>query len=880
MQWANAQSELTELSVDYKASDRSIINILEDLEDRYDLNFAYSSESFDQIKLDVNYQDRSLGQILDELTKENRLEYKIFDNVIMLRKSSNYNELVSSQKYQTSYHLKGKVVESAEETPMSFASISVENSNVGTYTDESGSFDIEVPAKYAASNLIIQYLGYDDQQYKIEESEKNFLLVPLNVSAYSISEITIVNRDVDIRIGGKDQAIVINESQIQNTTSGLAGNDLSRNLQLLPGISASDDASADIKIRGSNSDETLLILDGIPVYNASHYYGIFSSINSNYIESINLYKNTFPIQYGGKTAGVVEMLSQHKVDKEINFSAEINLLTASLNLGVPTSKNSNLLISGRSTIGNVSNTNFNSFTTRPSDDVVLTQNFQETPSTTQADPNFNFYDINAKYFWIPNEKTSLSLNYYSSNDDFSLRSQLIRKGRQEELIELITNNEEQWNNLGASAILKTTIGSNLNIDAKVFYSKYENNNVTNINLKNTRAREKNLLVIGSQTNMITDTGFNSKVSKKFSDHRISLGLDVVQHDILYQFLENKNDNLVGNDQVAEITPYAALDLQLSDKLSFNLGVRNSYYEGTGRFYLSPRSSLNYTASDKLKLKGSFSHNQQFIRELNYEYRGQPYELWVHADQGSIPIIGSTNFMLGGTRRFGNILLDIEFYQKNMTGMIEYAILAPTGREGEDAPGQSPLENRSSAYDLFTGEGRSRGMDLLLSTNLKNYDTYLSYTLSKTEHSFEQIRRGEYFASEDDRTHQLKWVNEYHFGNLSVGANWIYSTGRLYTDLNAFINNEDIRTISPKRRNTRLRPYQRLDLSTSYKLKFGDHKATFGLSLFNALNYQNVKYEQLIESRALDDKKPLNDVVGTTTNLLSRTLNLSFRFDLN
>jgi len=379
--------------------------------------------------------------------------------------------------------------------------------------------------------------------------------------------------------------------------------------------------------------------------------------------------------------------------------------------------------------------------------------------------------------------------------------------------------------------------------------------------------------------MIRDVGFNSKIFKNFGDHKVSLGLDAVEHDILYQFLENRSDNLIGDNKVIEVTPYAALDLQLTDKLSFNVGARNSYYEGTDRFYLSPRSSFNYEASDKQKFKGSLSLNQQFIRELNYEYRGQPYELWVHADQETIPIIGSTNFMLGATRRFGNILLDIEFYQKNMTGMIEYAILAPTGKEGEDPPGQSLLENRTSEYELFTGNGRSKGLDLLLSTNLKNYDTYLSYTLSKTEHSFEQIRKGEYFASEDDRTHQLKWINEYHFGNLSFGANWIYSTGGFYTDLSAFGNNEDIRTISPKRRNIRLRSYQRLDLSTSYKLKFGDHKASFSLSLFNALDYQNVKYEQLIESRAQDDKKPLNEVVGTTTNLLSRTLNLSFRFDL-
>ena len=879
-QYVHAQTAVKDLQIDYKASHRSIVNIIEDLERKYDINFAYASESFGQIHLDVNFEKQSLGAVLDLLTAQNNLEYKVFDGVIMLRKSNDYSDLVSTENYKTSYHLKGKVIELEKDTPMAFASISVANSTIGTYTDETGNFDIEIPAAYAESDLIIQYLGYDDQQYKIKEAVDEFLLIPLNVSAYSISEIMIVNRDLDIRVSNKDQAMMISESQIQNTTSGLAGNDLAKNLQLLPGISATDDASADIKIRGSNNDETLLILDGIPIYNASHYYGIFSAVNSNYIESINLYKNAFPIHYGGKTAGVVEMLSKNNIAQKPSLSAEVNLLTASVNVDLPITKKSSLSLSGRSTIGDVSNTKFNALTSRPLNEVVRTQNFSDNTATSQADPNFSFNDINAKFLWIPNEKSSISFNYYSSNDDFSLSSGLTRLNMQEQRIDLKTDNEEHWNNLGLSAIIKTTFGNGLNFDSRFFYSKYDNNNLTDLNIKNERARVMDLQVIASQSNQIQDIGLNTKASKKFGAYDLTAGLDAIQHDVVYQFSENKTDNLIGNDQVAEFAPYAALDLQMTDKLSFNLGARSSYYEGTQKSYLSPRTSFNYVASEKLKLKGSYSHNQQFIRELNYEYRGQPYQLWVSADQQEIPIIESTNLMLGGTMSFGRFLLDVELYQKNMTGMIEYVVLAPTGMPDGGPPGQLPQENMTSNYDLFTGVGRSKGIDILLSSNFKNYDTYLSYTLSKTEESFEEIRRGEYFASEDDRTHQLKWINEYHIGNLSLGANWIFSTGRLYTDLTAFGNNEDVRSIPTSQRNKRLPSYQRLDLSTAYKLKFGDNKLTLGLSLFNALDRQNVQYEQLIESRPKDDKKPLNSVVGTTSNLLSRTLNLSFKFDLN
>jgi len=811
-----------------------------------------------------------LDKVLDFLTRENRLEYKIFDDVIMLRKSSDYDELVSTQSYKTSYHLKGKVVDAQGNNPMGYATIAIDGSTIGTYTDEEGNFDIEIPAKYSEANITIQYLGYDDQLYKIAESENIFLLVPLNISATNISEITIINRELDIKISDQDQAMVINNTQVQSSTSGLAGNDFARNLQLLPGLNATDDTSAEIKIRGSNSDETLLILDGIPVYNASHYYGIFSSINSNYIESINLYKNTFPIQYGGKSAGVVEINSKNQLSDRLSLVADINLLTGSANLTVPLTQKSNLLLSGRTTIGDISNTNFNSFSPQPREP-IRTQNFVDNTINTGADPDFNFYDINAKYLWQHNENSTFSLNFYSSDDDLSVESILRGEKMTGQKVDLITNTEEYWNSLGASVIYQTIFNNNLKFDGRIYYSKYSNQNFTDITILDKRAQLEETEVGATQNNSLRDLGVNFKVSKSYGKNNLSLGLDAVQHDVVYQFIENNKNSLNGDDTVSELTPFLAYDIKLSDKLNFNIGGRGSYYEGTDKVYYSPRLSINYQPADALKLKGSYSINQQFIRELNYEYRGQLYKLWVQGNQNSTPIINSKNSMLGVTARLGKFLVDVEVYHKDMTGMIEFAVVNPTG--------QPPNQNLPSRYDTFIGNGRSRGIDLLLSTNFKNYDTYLSYTLSKTQHSFEEIRRGEYFDSEDDRTHQLKWINEYHLGDFSFGANWIYSTGRLYTDLKAFSNNEDIRDISPTQRNKRLPSYKRLDLSTTYALKFGENKASLSLSLFNALDYQNVKYEQLVESRSKEDSKPLNSVLGTTTNLLNRTLNLSFKIDL-
>lgn len=57
-----------------------------------------------------------------------------------------------------------------------------------------------------------------------------------------------------------------------------------------PGVTAHEDNDAGLKIRGGNSEETMVILDEIPLYNETHYYGFFNAVNAEYIDNMQLYK--------------------------------------------------------------------------------------------------------------------------------------------------------------------------------------------------------------------------------------------------------------------------------------------------------------------------------------------------------------------------------------------------------------------------------------------------------------------------------------------------------------------------------------------------------------------------------------------------------------
>ena len=83
--------------------------------------------------------------------------------------------------------------------------------------------------------------------------------------------------------------------------------DVLRTLQLLPGVQSGTDGASGLFVRGGSPDQTLLLLDGVQVYNASHLFGFFSVFNSDAIKHVELIKGGFPARYGGRLSSVVDI---------------------------------------------------------------------------------------------------------------------------------------------------------------------------------------------------------------------------------------------------------------------------------------------------------------------------------------------------------------------------------------------------------------------------------------------------------------------------------------------------------------------------------------------------------------------------------------------
>ena len=112
------------------------------------------------------------------------------------------------------------------------------------------------------------------------------------------------------RIGAPDAPLTLDALDITDNPG--PGDDPLRAIARLPGVT-SDGISARTYVRGGDADEVLLLLDGFPLRRAFHlpsYQNLFSVIDANLIQRINVYSGGFPARFGNRMAGVFDLQSR------------------------------------------------------------------------------------------------------------------------------------------------------------------------------------------------------------------------------------------------------------------------------------------------------------------------------------------------------------------------------------------------------------------------------------------------------------------------------------------------------------------------------------------------------------------------------------------
>lgn len=864
-----------------------LYNILNDFEEHYGIHFDYDTEELQNQRIPRKvFRDVPLSIAIEELLNPFEIQFKIMgSNRVLIRKSLDEIEALT-EPTRSNFKLQGVIVEESTGESLPFATVTITGTTNGAISNIDGYFTLnDVPSD--TISLTVQYIGYQTRDFKLYPQlfEKGGRIpIPMHPITTELEEVIVSEkREHMMRASEKVSMVSISPKQLDGLPS-LGEKDIFRSMQLLPGISGTNETSSGLYVRGGTPDQNLVLFDGFNVYHVDHFYGFFSAFNANAVKSVQLYKGGFDAKYGGRISSVVNLTGKDGNQYKPSGSFGISALSVNGSYEAPFAKGKGTAFVAlrrsytdliRSGIYNNINGLF-----EDEEDQLQAPRGGRGPgggrfAQVQNEPDFYFYDLNAKVSFRPNDNDILEFSVYNGQDKLDNSNEFSSDqlggrfggGGGENSFSNETIDETGWGNIGAS--LKwgrqwsDKLFSNNILSFSNYFSNRERFNISDITTADSSFTARN----GSlENNDVRDFSAKSQWEYMLDEkHELGFGAEVLYSDIDYLLVQNDTTNILDReDQGITLSTYAQDTWSPFTGFTITPGLRLNYYNNTNKVYVEPRLSFGYNFTEKLKLKGAWGKYNQFVTRVVREDVSQGNrDFWLLANNDQNPVSSATHYILGGSYETESLLFDVEAYHKDLTGLSEYTL-----RFSNNVRARS-----TEVSELFyEGNGYSQGVEFLAQKKFGKHTGWLSYTLSQTIYNFPDLSDTS-FPALHDQTHEFKLVESLRLKNWTLGATWVYATGKPYTeplgsyDVTLLDGSTNTYLSISDKNGQRLPDYHRLDLSLTHNFNWGKGKAQIGASIFNLYNNTNVWYKTY---DFIDE-----DLIETDITTLGFTPNLFF-----
>lgn len=711
-------------------------------------------------------------------------------------------------------------------------------SKTGTVTNEYGFYSITIPENKAV--LRISYLGLNTR-FAAVPTGKDELDVALEgedlqeIEGVEVSAESVRKSTEETNSGTLELSL----DKVEKLPVFMGEKDVVKTLQLMPGVSSGGEGSSGLYVRGGGPDQNLILLDGVPVYNASHLFGFFSVFNNDALSKVTMIKGGFPARYGGRTSSVLDMRMKEGNMKKYNIEGSIGLISSKLLVEGPIKKDKTaFIVSARRTYAD-----------------LLIKPFIR---NQENQGGYYFYDLNAKIHHKINNKHHLYLSGYFGQD----------KAKFEDKYEYTNNNEPSnptsyksesesglgWGNAIGAFRWNYRIAPKLFMNTTATYSLYKFNIGANdfYSTTDTSGTSSSSFEINYLSNIEDWSGKTDFTYIPNTRHYVKFGVGNIYHTFrpgVFSFKESGYGS--GSESKSETIQYAneasayiENDHKITEWLKINYGLHYSMFFVKEKNYsqLQPRISGNAVISDNSSIKFSYARTAQFIHLLSNTGIGLPTDLWVPSTEKIGPIIAD-QVGLGYNQLFAEnkYNLVVETYYKTMSNLIQY-------KEGVSFIGNSTnWENK-----VEVGRGWSYGGEVFLEKKQGDLTGWVGYTLSWTERQFDNINGGEKFPYTYDRRHDLSIAATYELNKKwDFGVVFVASTGRavsLPTQQFGAAQNPILSNFYANQVNYlssingyRMPAYHRLDIGANYHKEKKWGETIWSFSIYNVYSRQNAFY---------------------------------------
>lgn len=622
--------------------------------------------------------------------------------------------------------------------------------------------------------------------------------LPLTISK-QIDEIVVVQRRASQFVDLSPTTMTVKVSEIATMPKFLGTSDPIRYLQSLSGIQTNNETTSGIHIQGCDDYQSLVTINGAPIYYPNHMMGLFSTFNAPHFESIRVEQAAHSAQMTNRIGGAVDVETYHRQPQRFSLTGNLGLVNADLTLTIPCGKRNALWISGRT-----------SFI-----DLLYSR-------WLQFDGNqlgYNFMDYNLTYSSHPTDRDEILITGFYSRD--RLR------------VSMGEGAAVAWQNVMGSARWIHTMSQGEWV-TQVGFSGFDNHidATQEVATIATRAAFASVDVSSFYRGDITDMLV------------LTAGADY--HQYLSQPLEFQVVSSAfptpakrAGVTAGEGSLYADLRHNVCSWMDYSIGLHGSLYGFQQRIFgsVEPRATFRFHVNEHHHLSLHGGMYSQYFHKSGLTNGGLPTDFYFLSDTNYGPERAiATNLSYQGEFYHNQYAVSAELYFKQIYGLVE------------STANVIELINNGFLYErgFLHANGRNYGLNLMLQRRRGIVTGYVSYSLGWAKRQIPEIEgeQGYIYAASHERRHDLNVViNVQPHRRWNVGAMFVLASGLPYTRAEeAYLLNGQMFCRYSTFNGTHMPLYHRLDLSCSYDIiQKDDHTLGINLSLYNTYCHRNAQF---------------------------------------
>jgi len=719
----------------------------------------------------------------------------------------------------TKYTINGYVRDHQNGEELIGATVYLKELGTGVVTNAYGFYSLTIPP--GSYTLVYRFVGYQDIQERIELNENISLNIDLPAEALLLEDLVVTAEKEDMNVSEISMSLdKIDVKQVKSLPALFGEPDIIKMVQMQPGVISVAEGTSGYFVRGGSADQNLVLIDEAPVYDPSHFFGLFSVFNADVIKGTELYKGGIPAQFGGRLSSILDVRTKDGNNKRLSGSAGIGSLASRIMLEGPIKKeHSSFLLSGR-------------------------RSYIDLFMQGDNDTKVYFYDANAKINWRKNNNNRFFVAAYLGRD-------VQQFGDDGKFSWGNATGTFRWNHLFNERMFSNTtlIFSKFDYGLELFdpieglewtaslqEGSFKQDFSYFINPENELSFGYHGSLRRFDPGVITPNSDQSiyktfQLEKMYAlDHALYLGNQqqvgdrlILQYGLRYSIFQN-----TGPATVYEYRdPKDNVNIEIIDSTEYgSLETIKTFHN------LEPRFSARYLVNPKSSMKFSYNRMVQNIHLMSNATVSLPFNTWSPSGPYLSPQL-SDQLALGYFRNFQDNTYEfsVEGYYKWMENLTDFADNA------------NVFFNRNLAVEFRTGESNSYGLEFLLKKNKGPLTGFLAYTWSKTERTVEDVNHGRAFYANYDRRHNVSLVGTYQLNDKwTVGGSFVYNTGRPITLPVGRYEFDSYNVDYYSARNEyRLPDFHRLDLSATLyprKNKNRRFKASWVFSIYNVYDRRN------------------------------------------